>query len=198
MKKGLLILVFCAVQIGVLNAQILRLAIGLNRSKPTEDPLGFSTNAKLGYQFGADVQLGKGHIYFQPGVKYSVTTIGLSVYSDTKSELVVSGIKIPILVGFRLLKPAIGKLVNIRFYTGPSVLVVTNVKHKNQNDSAFILTDKEYHDVEWAWQLGSGLDIGRFFVDLGYQKGLTYIFTGESNAKSNMFYMNVGLKIPLK
>jgi hypothetical protein len=59
------------------------------------------------------------------------------------------------------------------------------------------ITDKEYHDVEWAWQLGAGFRYWRCFMDLGFQKGLTYTFTGASNAKSNQFYINVGFIIPL-
>ncbi len=176
-----------------LSAQKIRFYVGGNLSNVSHNQPGLSSTAvRPGYQFGADVQVGK-KFYFQPGLQYSVTHIGLSQPLSThpKTDLWVSGVKIPVMFGRKLI---IHHSVNLRFFTGPSFMVVTNVAHKNTDDPDFKLTDKNYHDVEWAAHLGAGIDWRHFFFDLGFQKGLTYVFTGGSKARSNQPYLNVGVR----
>jgi len=191
MKTRIVFLIFLLLFAMNAGAQQYRFYVGGNLSNVTSPPPGFSANSNLGYQAGADVRFGKNRFYLQPGIQYASTRISLANPLDKKSNLRVSGFKIPVMVGWSM---SYSPSCSLRFFTGPSFMAITNVKHTDMNDPAYVLTDKNYHDVEWAWHLGTGLDWRFLFVDLGFQKGLTYVFTGASNGKSYMFYTNVGIR----
>lgn len=191
MKKIIFMLLAIATNL-VVSAQQPRIYLGLNVSNASEGLPGIATKPDVGFQAGADVQFGKA-AYIQTGLQYNVTHIALShdALPDKQSNLWVSGVKVPVMAGLRL--PVLPS-ANLRLYTGPSFMAVTSVQHKNMNDANYRLTDKNYHDIEWAWHLGCGWDVKRIFIDLGFQKGLTYIFTGGSKARGNQLYLNVGYR----
>lgn len=191
MKKIIFMLLATAISL-VAAAQQPRIYLGLNTSNASEGLPGIATKPGVGFQAGADVQFGKA-AYLQMGLQYNAMHIMLShdALADKESDLWVSGVKVPVMAGVRL--PVLPS-ANLRLYTGPSFMAVTGVQHKNMGDADYRLTDKNYHDVEWAWQLGCGWDVKRFFIDLGFQKGLTYIFTGPSKARNNQLFLNVGFR----
>lgn len=177
-----------------INAQEIRLYSGHNLNHFSKSTPGFSSTIGLSYFGGLDAAFYfKKRYFFQPGLQYIVTQTRLShpVYSDAKSDLIISGLKIPVMVGASFNYSPASKL---RIFCGPTFTSVLNVKNKNMDDKEHILTDKNYHDVEWAAQYGIGFCFyGRFTFDMGIQNGLTYIFTGDSKSKSSNIFITIGI-----
>ena len=194
LTKRVLILVSLLLCVDLLKAQELRLSVGANVSRFSKTTPGFSTKVGGSYFGGIELQLrDKKKFYIQPGLQYISTNTTLShpLFSDAKSNLLVSGIKVPIMVGKKfILDPS----TNLRVFMGPSFMAILKVNHKNMTDTSFTFTDKNYHDIEWAWHIGTGLDVGRYFIDVGFQKGLTYVFTGGPESKSNNIYLAIGIR----
>src|SRR5690606_23877590 len=85
--------------------------VGLNISGLTDELEGISTSGKAGYNFGLDLRLGDGLIFFQPGAYYyqyntQYTVVESSLLPDGRTtyeaDVKVSSIKIPAQIGVRL------------------------------------------------------------------------------------------------
>ena len=57
------------------------------------------------------------------------------------------------------------------------------------------IDDSDFSNLIVSADFGIGLDIFIFYIDMGYQLGLTPVYTGGDNAKANAFYSNIGLRL---
>jgi len=202
MNKFLFLIILLLVSINTLHAQRrlsigqIRIGAGTNIYGLSKDLEGTVSKPKTGFQFLTDTDIlrFKKIYYLRLGVGYCQTSIKVlhPVPDSRKSNIRLSGIRIPLILSRKWI---ISPSSMICPFTGFSFMAVTNVKHKNKNDPSFVLTDKNFHDVEWAWHVGVRHEIHTFFVDIGFQKGLTYVATDNSKGRGNMIYMNIGLKI---
>ena len=68
MKKSLLTLTLLLGVVVFLQAQVeIKPTFGLNFSKLTDEPENFDQSARVGYQLGGTVEIGK-KLYFEPGI----------------------------------------------------------------------------------------------------------------------------------
>lgn len=171
----------------------LRLKAGINTPNVDDfEEVEFESN--VGYQFGADLILGN-RLYFQPGITFEAINNTIIETNGDDFDLTVNRLKIPALIGFRLIEGAAEEKLNIRAYTGPSASFVVNEEFGT--DDIDLLSDDDIEDVTWGWTVGAGLDFSMVFIDAGYKFGLNDFiedFEGESS-KYNLFYVNGGIRI---
>jgi len=187
----------------ILNAMAqveIRPYLGMNFSNVSKTPDGASTQAKIGGQIGASLMIGN-RFHLNPGIAYFTRTTEY-VYSDNPeldTDLVINGVSIPILVGYRFIDPTTEPVFNFRLYAGPSLMFLTKQEFSGDVENESV----NWKDNQWGGQLGAGLDIFIFFLDVSYEFGLTDTFDGGENntiseftkVKNNTFYVNAGVRL---
>jgi len=177
---------------GISFAQLkLKPAIGINFTDFSEDPELGETSAKVGWQIGGTVLMGD-KFYGEGGIFWTYKS---TEYNSSDDQITfnteISGIRIPAMIGYYLLKEE-ATLIGLRAFGGASVLIVTTV-------DAFELTKDDFNDASWGVFLGAGLDISMFFVDLKYEWSLTDVssVTSFDVGKSRSIFINAGVKLGL-
>jgi hypothetical protein len=173
--------------------------IGFNTSKLTVDASDISSDLKNSFNFGVFLRVGK-KIYLQPEVNWLTRggvfkTPSPSSLSPIEQEIDLKTIEIPVLLGWRIINLGIG---NIRVMAGPSgSFVVDREIETNELDNP--IKDSDIKDMIWGMNVGAGVDILMFTLDVRYQFGLNEVIEKvnnfEFNSKSNVFCVSLGWKI---
>ena len=173
--------------------------IGLTMSKLKTNFPDIKEEAKSGFQFGAFVRIGK-KLYVQPELMF--VTKGGIIRSETglstKTKVNLSTMQIPVMVGFKLLNL---KVVNLRVMGGPALSFVTNKEVTISSSSVNQAFEGEnIKDAIWSAQLGVGVDVLMFTLDVRYEWGLNNIYDPPSGAdnydmKSNLWNISLGWMI---
>ncbi|MFA8451316.1 MAG: porin family protein [Bacteroidales bacterium] len=204
--KRFYLVAFLAIISMTLNAQIhFGPKIGYSASKLSIDQSAISTELKSSFTFGAFVRVG-GKFYVQPEVNWQ--TVGglykspsLQNLVPLKSEVNLKSIEIPVLFGWRLVNLGIG---NIRLMAGPSATIVTDKKIDNKfSNYTTPIKDSNINDVLWGAQVGVGVDVLMFTLDVRYSIGLSNVIkdikVGSTpitfDSKANVFTVGLGWKI---
>ncbi len=178
--------------------------VGINLSNVSSSLDGTQTKAKVGYQFGGSLMFGS-RIYLSPGIFYyqQVTEFvqdkpdgsTIAITSDEK----IAGVKIPVLLGVKLIDPESDPLINFRVFAGPSVLFNTT----NKFSDGFGNDQIKWKKNTWGAQIGAGVDVAILFLEAGYEFGLSSTYEGDAalenlkDAKHNTFVLNAGLRFML-
>jgi hypothetical protein len=173
--------------------------IGYNTSKLTVDASDISSDLKNSFNFGVFLRVGK-KIYLQPEVNW-LTRGGVfkspsqSSVSPINQEIDLKTIEIPVLVGWRIINLGVG---NIRVMAGPSGSIVVD-KSIETNDVDKPIKDSDISDMIWGFNIGAGVDVLMFTLDVRYQMGLNEVITKvdnfDFNSKNNLFSVSLGWKI---
>ncbi len=170
----------------------LRPQIGYNSSHLTKkyNDLNFGTEA--GFQFGIDAQIGSKY-YIQPGIFWESANNELKdILQGNNSSFEVNRIRIPVMVGWRMLGPEMGGLIDFRLFTGPNISFTVDKDLKQTS----LISMGDFKNAVYGWNIGAGLDLALAFVDVGYSFGLSEVFEGiESSPRNNLFYINGGIRI---
>ncbi len=156
-------------------------------------------SGRPGAQFGAALTFGS-RFYVQPGFQYALLSSEV-VNENTVSgkelldETTINVISVPLKVGVRLIDPETENLFNVRVFGGFDGSHVVSVDHSTKSDGLGDIDDSDFSNLIVAADFGLGLDIFIFYIDMGYQLGLTPVYTGGDNAKANAFYSNIGLRL---
>ena len=160
-----------------------------------------TVSGRPGYQFGAAVTFGE-RFYVQPGVQYS--TLSTKVVNENSvsgdeftDETNLNVISVPLKIGFRLINPETENIFNVRVFAGVDGHHVLSVKHSEKSGEIDDITTDDYNNLIMNADFGLGVDILFFYLDVGYQLGLTPVHSGADNAKANAFYSNLGIRISL-
>jgi hypothetical protein len=197
--KSIILSFFFAVASIAASAQFeIRPFIGANFSNVTKSPDGTSTQAKIGGQLGASVLVGN-KFHLMPGISLFSRSTEYSSPGAVNIDQTVNGVLIPLLVGYRFVDPANEPFINFRLFTGPSLMFLTKTELNNSVADESV----DWNNNQWGYQIGAGLDIAVFFVDMSYEVGLSN--TGESknslsnvtDIKSNTFIINAGIRLSL-
>jgi hypothetical protein len=156
-------------------------------------------SGRPGTQFGAALTFGS-RFYVQPGFQYAILTSEVinenTVTEDVlKDEATINTISVPLKVGFRLINPEDENLFNVRIFGGFDGSHILSVDHSNKSNKTADIEADDFTNLIVSADFGMGLDIFIFYVDLGYQLGLTPVYTGGDQAKANAFYSNIGLRL---
>jgi len=207
MKKMLIVLTL--VSAGLLfpgkstgqNLVSLGVKVGYNASKLSTDLDLVKSSFKSGFQFGAYVRIGK-KLYVQPELYY--TTQGGVFTSNTqnwKQNVKIGSLDVPVLIGYKLINT---DLLNLRILAGPVASFVVNKSIADDGTSLGPITGGDLKSVNWAIDVGAGMDIWRFTFDLRYQIGLNDLVkevTDVQNndwsfdSKNNVWVVSLGFRI---
>lgn len=201
MKKIILIIAAFLVVTSI-NAQFhFGPQIGYTASKLTTSTSDITSSVKNNFLFGAFVRIGE-KFYVQPEVNW-LTQGGIWEYGEVnveneKLEMTYKTIQIPVSVGWRIIDL---KLVNIRLFGGASANIATN-KEMKINDITEPLEDADWNDLVWQYQVGAGVDVLMFALDVKYIGGINdwnkndFVIDGNTiSTKANLFMVTLGWKI---
>ena len=170
----------------------LRPQIGYNSSTLTKRFQDQQFGPEAGFQFGVDMQIGE-RFYIQPGILWESANNELrDMINGNNSSFQVNRVRVPVMLGYKLIGPDVGGLIDARIYTGPNASFVIS---KDLKQTSLINKD-DFQNAVYGWNIGAGFDVAIVFVDFGYSFGLSEVFeNAASTARNNLFYVNAGLRI---
>ncbi len=139
--------------------------------------------------------------HLNPGIAYFSRSTEYSSSGNVNVDQTVEGVTIPILVGYRFVDPTTEPLLNFRLQAGPSLMFLTTTKYDNGDINDAV----NWNDSQWGAQIGAGLDVSIFFLDVIYEFGLTNtndglkensgVFENFTDFKQNTFIINAGVRL---
>jgi hypothetical protein len=194
MKKLILTLTIITAAFTFTSAQILpsfELGIkgGLNLSSLEHSGTAFNTSNRAGYLGGLWARVGALGLNFQPELYVTSKNVSLTD-GATEVKAKFTSIDVPLLVGGKIGAFGLGA----RFYTGPLVSFAIN-KNQSFGSATGKITSLDYKDQNFAWVLGTGVDIRSISIDLRYEAGLTKQTYGYSHTRVSLF--NLSVAVPL-
>jgi hypothetical protein len=132
---------------------------------------------QFGYIGGFWGRFGGQGLFFQPELYYAARNVFSSeihngVYYTDNAKF--TSVDIPLLIGSKSGDAKFG----FRFYTGP-VLSLAITKHEDFLNSS-IPTHYNYKDENYSWQLGAGIDVNAFSIDIRYEAGINGVPYGSN------------------
>ncbi len=190
MKKIFLIIALLSVTTWSMAQVELKPTIGFNITDVSKDPASGKAKGQAGFQIGASVLIGD-KFYVDPGifwVKKSTQFVEEGV-SPTELDLDMSGIRIPVVIGYHLLGHE-ESLASLRILGGASAFFVTSVDAEGVNKD-------DFNSPSWGVFAGAGLDIWILFLDVKYEWSLTDVasVTDFDIGKHKGFFSNAGVRI---
>jgi len=170
--------------------------VGYNASKLSTNLDTVSSNFKSGFQFGVFVRIGK-KLYFQPELYYT-TQGGVfeSNVNNWEQKVNIGSLDLPLLVGFKMLN---AKIVNLRILAGPLASFVVNKSVKDAGGILGPIETADLNSINWAVQVGAGVDVLFMSLDVRYQIGLNNLIKDINdatiNSKNNVWVVSLGFKI---
>lgn len=194
MKKLVLTLTILTTTFTFASAQILPslqfgIKGGVNLSSLDHSSTVFNTGNRAGYLVGVWARVGALGLNFQPELYVTSKNVSLTD-GGTEIKAKFTSIDVPLLVGGKIGAFGLGA----RFYTGPLVSFAIN-KNQSFGNAVGNATSLDYKDQNFAWVLGTGVDIRSISVDLRYEAGLTKQTYGYSHTRVSLF--NLSLAVPL-
>lgn len=161
--------------------------LGLNWNKPDVNPDDFITDSQLGYQLGFSVLHGK-HLYWETGLYYYHFSASFaSIAGSNIGDLSYSELKVPLLLGYRLL-PTTKKIFNLRAFGGflPGLTV-----GKNGEDLG--LADEQFTGFHFDPTIGADVDILIVSARIGYSYGVVDILKDYQSHPSYVYlFLGIG------
>lgn len=181
--------------------------IGYSGSNLTLNVDTITNNLKSNFLIGVFARFGK-KIYVQPEVNW-LTQGSVFKYPSFKDgivpleqEIKLSTIQVPVNVGWRFLNL---EVVQLRVFAGIAANFVMNTtidtKSGDPDDYENALVPDDFKNVQWQWDIGAGVDILMFAVDVKYMGGINNLLDNVQvdgntiTSKSNLFVVTVGWKI---
>lgn len=163
---------------------------GFNLSKfSTENT--FASDNKAGYYGGIWTRIGAAGIHLQPELYLSGKNTTLKGSGGQENKVKFTSLDVPVLIGTKIGAAGIG----IRLNTGPVASFILS-EEQTFEDAASDIFDGKFKDQAFAWQIGTGLDVGKLSVDLRYEMGLSKLNSaGYPDTKLNMFTFGIGIKL---
>ena len=164
-------------------------AIGINATNFSENPENGETSAKIGWQLGGTVCFGD-KLYGEGGIFWTYKSNEYNSETDTITfNTEMSGIHIPVMVGYHLLGKGTGAF-GLRVFGGASVLILTKV-------DALDLTKDDFNKANWGVFLGAGVDFSILFLDIKYEWSLTDVssVTSYNVGKAKTLFINAGVRL---
>ncbi len=197
MKKFSVLIVLLVSIVLTASAQLtLGPKIGVSVSKLSTNLDDIKNAARTGISFGAFVRFGD-KTYLQPELIYNHKGTDLTQTqdgTDFTSELNIKTLDIPIMIGHKITGLPMG---NIRVMGGPVASFILD-KDLSISKEGFeeSLDAIQLKNAIWGLQLGAGVDIMMFTLDVRYEIGLNDISDMEGvDFKSNSFQISLGWKI---
>ncbi len=149
-----------------------------------------SLRAHMGSQLGIDVIAEEGNMFFMPGLHYYRTSLYSLSDEESWSEFFTykpnyHGAKVNAYLGKRWIKT---KPFKLKTYLGGSANFVLATDENIER-----ISDDDYHDVSFAIEGGTGIELFFFTIDIFYQHGLMKVIIDEPNSKMRIWGLNAGV-----
>ena len=181
--------------------------IGYTASKLSYKGSDITNGLKNNMLIGVFMRFGK-KIYLQPEVNYmtqgSVFKFPLTGGSVSPVEQNVSlkSIQVPLSLGWRIIN---AKVFKLRIFGGATANFVVDktIDTKNGDPKDYLVPD-DFSNIQWQYQLGAGVDILMFALDIKYYGGINDLFNGtvkyntdthSVSGAANVFEVTLGWKI---
>ena len=163
---------------------------GFNLSKfSTENT--FASENKAGGYGGGWARIGGAGIHLQPELYLSGKNTTLQSSSGLQNKVTFTSLDVPVLVGTKIGAAGVG----IRLNTGPVASFVISEKQSFDQAASNVFNGR-FKDQAFAWQFGTGLDLGKLSFDLRYEMGLSKLnAAGYPETKLNIFMLGLGLRL---
>jgi len=150
----------------------------------------FASDNKAGYYAGIWTRIGAVGIHLQPELYFSEKNTMLKSSDGQENKVKFTSLDVPVLLGTKIGAAGIG----FRLNTGPVASFILN-KEQSFNDAASNIFNGDFKGQAFAWQFGTGLDVGKLNIDLRYEMGLSKLNSeGYPDTKLNIFTFGVGIK----
>jgi hypothetical protein len=194
MKKIILTLVIFTGALGFASAQILPsfqfgVKGGVNLTGLSSSGGTFSSSNQAGYLAGFWARFGALGFNFQPEMYVTSKDVNISA-NGGETQAKFTSIDVPLLFGGKVGAFGVGG----RFYTGPVVSFAIN-KDQSFSGAAQNAVTLNYHDQNYAWQFGVGLDIKKISFDLRYEAGLSNQYYGTVQTKASLFNFTLAYRL---
>lgn len=172
---------------------------GFNVTTLKTNGIDWVSESGFGYQAGATATIGT-YFYVEPGIFYISNYADLIFIGNGNGiahgityQYHTSSLRVPVLAGYHLIGNAENSFYDVRVFAGPSVSFLLSA------DEVEGIQADEYSKVNWGLDAGVGFSVWIFHCNMGYEWGLnkTYQSVEGGNAKSEMFWMNVGVRFRL-
>ncbi len=206
MKKFSLLLVAVLIS-GIMYGQFhIGPQIGYTASKLSYKGSDITNGLKNNMLLGVFMRFGK-KIYLQPEVNYmtqgSVFKFpSLNNTSVVEQDVSLKSIQVPLSLGWRIIN---AKIFKLRLFGGATATFVVNktIDTKNGDPKDYLLPE-DFNDIQWQYQLGVGVDVAMFALDIKYYGGINDLFNGTVKynndthtvtGAANVFEVTLGWKI---
>jgi len=167
--------------------------VGVNFSAVDAKIQDIRAESRVGWNAGLDLRIGERIVYLNPGLHYFNNTARL--FKDVESpdevnfeeETTIQSLKAPLNLGFRLTGD--NGLLGIRVKGGVTPTYVMSVNEKD----GFAFDKEDLNTFTWGANVGAGLDVLFFTLDVNYEIGLNDYFK-EVEGSNNVLSLNLGLK----
>ncbi|PLW96164.1 MAG: hypothetical protein C0591_09375 [Marinilabiliales bacterium] len=180
--------------------------IGYTASNLSLNTDSITNGLKSNFVAGVFFRFGE-KIYVQPeinwltqGSVFKYPSIGS--ISPIEQNIKLNTIQVPLNIGWRIINL---KVVNIRIFAGvlanfvTKTTITTSGGDPNYYDA--LPTEDDFGKTQWQWDIGAGVDVLMFAIDVKYMGGINNIlndFTIDGttiSSKSNLFMVTLGWKI---
>lgn len=148
---------------------------------------GFSSKYAVGYFGGAMARFDFKRFYIQNEILYSEKSSKIEKTSGAESKNAKwRSLEMPLVIGYKVVDLA---ALNVRVFAGGvySYVLDENFSSLNQLKDSYNKFDKS----NIGYQVGAGVEVWKFTVDLTYQGGLNNV-SKNFNSKPNSFTVGVG------
>jgi hypothetical protein len=176
--------------------------IGYTASSLSLNGQDIKTNVQSNFALGVFMRIGS-KVFLQPEVNYLTQGNVFTINSVREQTVNLKSIQVPLSLGFRLLN---FKVVKLSVFGGATANFVVNkdvgVSGAAQATGDYLNADN-FKNANYQYQVGVGLDIATFVLDVKYYGGLSDLTNGDvtlnngsiSSAKPNAFMVTLGWKI---
>lgn len=144
---------------------------GVNGASLYDDARAADKKARIGYTLGAFGQfpLGKGRFSIRPELLFAAKGSTFNFQDSTRPEIKLSYVELPISLQWHLFG-----FFNIHAGVYAALLADSQgkIKDANGNPISFNFDKSNYSNVDYGYQLGTGLDLGNLGIHLRVMRGL--------------------------
>jgi hypothetical protein len=178
-----------------MNAQSVRVSpqVGVNFSAVDAQIQDIRAESRVGWNAGLDFRFGEKLIYFNPGIQYFSNTarlikdVGSPDDVNFEEETTIQSLKAPLNLGLRLTGD--NGLLGLRLRGGVTPTYVLGVNEK----ADFAFSKEDLNAFTWGANVGAGVDVLFFTLDVNYEIGLNDYFQ-DAEGRNNVLSLNLGLK----
>ncbi|MDX9789847.1 MAG: porin family protein [Candidatus Kapaibacterium sp.] len=176
--------------------------IGYSATQLKTDLEDINSNLKSGFQIGVFARFGD-KFFLQPELNYA-SRGGFAEFQDelldqfkttgTGTEIHTGMFQLPIMLGVKLLD---GDMLGMNIQAGPVLSLISNKGLAGVED---VFNTNDFEDFTWGIQVGAGIDIMSFILNVRYEYALSDIYKGSvdnmnANTRANTFLVTLGWKL---